>query len=476
MSAVRDAFANLRLVVSAGAYLSYLILPLLALLIPVGYIMDAAEPDDSSLAATGLVATMGALLNLFWWVVAGARLLGLGLAADDLKLPCGNRQTNRLLVTATIVTVALPATVSAMIGLSFPLILLAMLIGAGTGVLCSLVPPWTMAIPLTAFFLILKFAIPDFVSMLSHDPLKYLTFAFLLCLLLNVLAYRKLPRGQSEFVSPWKQPMVLSMQMVGYGEAIQRNQAALQSSNLGWMQGVALPDVPGDLKRRKIAALSLALGPGFARGRMDARTWLASIAPPAFVFWVWTLLVEDGTNSTRILLLWLAVLMSALASAKHAQSIYMLRIRPQLGMHELALLPGLSKNGEAATAFSKLLTQRILASSLPMLMLSFGVGLWLDAPLVFFHLAIWMTFTGMFLMNASVLVNLRFKLPSLILWLPLGLYVVATLWTTLAVMRPVESRPDWPTTAWSLGLIMATIAWLTALELLKRRPHPWLQN
>jgi hypothetical protein len=458
----RGTFAiPLRTVVAAGSWsnalvpLGMAIGPLLAL--------TGAIPRGK---AFGLGLVLAATCTMFWSMVAGGRLLGIFLQSIRLRLPHVGRQSLRCGVVALVLAVLLPALVYA--GGGYALAVAALAAGAALGLLWVSIPPWTMwvLIALGVGARWLPVSIDDATWTAWFTSPASLAWAALAMLAASALCWRWLAmRGDTGSPGPWSTPLALAFAAI---PAAPGAPAGLGAPALGLDTPVG-----SDLRREPGQALRIALGPGF--GRTTLKALLLTQGPIVAVILFWLLLGTGSSgNVAREMGLKFAPLLAlstAFAPMMRLQTLY---LRPALGLHELALLPGLPARAPARTLATQLLRQ-MLVRILPAMALLAGFGLLMRAPPAYHHMLLWTTFASAALIGSMVLLSLH---SAVMRWTSIGVITVITLamLATMAILPQSADPPGWLVPAWSLALLAGATLWNLAVARLRARPHPWLQN
>jgi len=459
----RSALAiPLRTVVAAGSWSNALIVfgtaigPLLAL--------AGVLPREKAFIL-GLV--LAATCTMFWSMVAGGRLLGVFLQSIHLWLPHVGRQSLRCGTVALVLAVLLPALVHAGGGTGYALAVAALAAGAALGLLWVSIPPWTMGvlIALGVGARWLPVSVDDATWTAWFTSPAGLAWATLAMLLTSALCWRWLAtRGDTGSPDPWSTPLALAFAAIA---AAPGSPAGLGSPALGLDTPVG-----SDLRREPGQALCIALGPGF--GRTTLKALLLTQGPIVAVILFWLLLGTGSSgNVAREMGLKFAPLLAlstAFAPMMRLQTLY---LRPALGLHELALLPGLPTRAPARSLATHLLRQ-MLARTLPALALLVGFGLFMRVPAAYYHLLLWTTLGSASLIAGMVLLSLH---STAMRWACIVVIAVVTLAMLATMALPNASKPPaWLVPAWSLTLLAGVAVWSLAVARLRARPHPWLQN
>ena len=451
----------LRTLVAAGGWSNGLILlgMVAGLLLP----LLGLEPGKGF----GLGVVLAATFTMFWAFLAGGRLFGLLVLSLRLQLPHTGRATLDWLAWALVLAVLLPAMAHdngdyalAAAGLAF---------GASVGLLWVSLPPWAMWIlialsmsmrwlpaPTDAEAWVARFTSPAWIASAALALLA----ASALC------AWREVKRIDTRS-SPWSTPLALTFNT---GIWLQPGQAQNYGSSLF---GADTP-VGSELRREPEQALGIALGPGFGRITMKSMFSLQGPIVAVVVFWMFLGVgADDGNVASDIGLKFapLLALSTALAPFVRLQTLY---LRPALGLHEPALLPGLPARAPAR-ALVVLLLWRALAGMLPALALMAAFGLYMGAGSSYIHLLLWTTFGSAALIGGMALLSLHSRAMRWATVVVVAAVCLAML-ATMALPAASAQALNWLLPAWGLALLCGTGLWLLALARLQARPHPWLQN
>ncbi|KAF1695783.1 hypothetical protein CSC62_10090 [Pseudoxanthomonas jiangsuensis] len=454
------SLAPLRTILAAGGWANALILlgmgpgPLLVLI--------GLQPDTAS----NLGLMLSAVFTMFWAMLAGARLIALTVHAARLRLPHTGRQALLCGLAAAVLVVLVPALIMTMAtGGGFALAAAALAAATALGLFWVSMPPWMMWV-LIASGVAARWLPGSLDDATARAWLGSPLFIAALAALLFAasascwwwIARRPRPQGT------WSTPMALALPADGRGSLEQAQQA-------NWNSPLFALDTPigSALHREPQQALAIALGPGFGRGTL--RNVLATQGPIVAVALFWLLLgnTTGGRGHIGLAFAPLMVLSTAFAPMIRLQTLFW---RPALGLHELALLPGLP--ARPAPSLAAQLGRQAIVRSLPALAVMAGFGLAVDAPRGYYLMLMWTCAGSLFLMSGATLLSLRSRpgrwaCAALVVALILGLMA-----TMLATMR--GDPPSWLHTAWSLVLIAGVLLQGAALARLRALPHPWLQN
>lgn len=455
--------AALRTVVTAGGWSNAMVLASAG----IGPLLAWLDLGDQA-ARGGLLAS--AILTLFWAMLAGARLLALAAGAAQERLPYWRRQAWLQGLMAAALGVLLPATLHAAAapGIALGYALAGLGAGAALGLLWVSMPPWLMwvFIAASAGLRWLPGELDD--STLEGWMASPVLLGATALALLGMsaacwvgLARRRTPAGQ------WSTPLALA-----FGRPAGAMGSPWHATRSGAGAGLLAQDTPvgTGLHREPGQALAIALGPGF--GRNTAGNVLAAQGPMLAVAALWLLLGSGAGGKLHVGLMFapLMVLSAALAPLVRLHSLFW---RPALGLHELALLPGLPR--QPARWLSGLLVRQMIVRGLPTLAVMAGFGLAIDAPRPYYPLLLWSSAAGAALLAGATVACLHWRAGR---WIPLGLamLLVVALVAGMLVGLRTPALPAWLHGAWSLALLAGVVVHLGAVGRLRHLPHPWLQH
>ncbi|MFC6839418.1 hypothetical protein [Xanthomonas theicola] len=397
---------------------------------------------------------------LLLWARLGARLLSLLDQAHHVRFPALATRFAQLLALALAGTVLLPVLLYAVRdsdpSLSAPMLLLC----AAAGLLLATVPAWssTLLLLLVGFF-------HDTVGVaLDAHPRAAMLAIATACLATTVWVYRHASAHPPHALAPWLRPLWMTLQQRLPGDGATRHTVESQGGRLVWIQGIARPSFPSDLRRRPERAMRFALGPGFAPSSAAGTV----LVMPALVL-LSTLLLRTQSPTLPLIL---ANVMANLSSVKFLQRLWLLRKHGNLGLMESALLPGLGAPGQAGKLFNQVILKRAIAAMAPWLGLSWLLGALKHAPPAYYPLTVSMTLTAGTLLLACMRWPRGALLPTV------AQFVLAILGgiSIGQVGLPGAVAPHWLAQTWSLLLLGAVVAYNLVARHAGRRPHPWLLN
>lgn len=453
---------SLRQVVAAGGWTNGLLL----LGYAAGPLLARAGTDGKAFL---LALSLATILTLFWAMLAGSRLLALFLNSSRLRLPGWGRQARLVAAAATLLAVVAPALLlTATLPGSFAMAVAALAAGAAVGLFWVSMPPWLMWVLLGASAAVATIGWPGGMEdpelpawLASPAAIGLLALAVLGA---NAACWTWLFRLR-QAPGQWSAPLALLVASSTRGTLEQAQQAH-------WNSSLFAMDTPvgSDLHRNPQQTLAIALGPGF--GRTTLKGALATHGPIFAVVLFWALLDAgtDGKFSVGLVFAPLMVLSTALAPVLRLQTLFQ---RPALGLHELALLPGLPRR--PAVSLSGQLGRQMLGRGLPALAMMAGYGLTVGAPRLYYLLLIWICAAGLFLLAGAALLSLHSRIAR---WATAALAVLLTLAAIASMLAAgtMTPAPAWLHPAWSVVLIAGVTLHGIALARLKALPHPWLRR
>ncbi|WP_295923592.1 hypothetical protein [uncultured Xanthomonas sp.] len=457
--------ADLRLVCRASGVTGWLYPPALAAAFACTWLPQKA--------ANLLPPILTAIMAMFVWMLLGARLLSLLEQGRQLRLPSMAARFVTLFGAALALTVLLPTLLFAVRGVDPVLSLSILLLSASFGMLVATLPAWCA--PLIGILPgTLGGFLPEgsFVPLTLH-PRASMLLAALACALISLWSYRHLRGRPADALSAWSRPMWIGLQQRQPGDGTTKQAVESQSGRLGWIQGIARPAFPTELRHQPERAMRYALGPGFAPGNAVG-TALATVAMPALVLLLWTPLLLHSRSPAMPLIL--ANVMANMSSVKFLQRLWLWRKHGNQGLMESALLPGLGAPGQAGKLFNQVILKRALAAALPWLGLSCLLGVVKHAPSAYYPLVVSITLTATLTASTLLLVCMRWPRGGLALSMAQFLLTVLAAISIGQVGLPGAVAPHWLAPAWSLLLLGMVVVYNLVARQSSRRPHPWLLN
>ncbi len=470
-----SAMTALRTVIAAGGWTNGLLV--------LGYVLVLAMTllgvgEDKHVS---LGALMAALLTMFWAMFGGSRLIALSVQATQLRLPHVASQNLRHAVATLLLVVVAPALVLTALGSHSLLLNLAVLgIGLLAGLFWASMPPWLM------FALMALGYVPFWLVSVAEKMLPSATFdgvshwlkhwfdtswtleqgfglAVLTLLIANACCWWNIARRQLP-AQGWSTPLALA-----FANGMQATTARTQQAQ--YSSALFTQDTPigHDLRRQPEQALGVALGPGF--GRTTFKSVLGSQGPVLAVSLLWLLLAQGGKGGVGVALFFapLLVISPALAPLMRLQTLFKL---PGMGLHELALLPGLPR--PAAPALAMLLMRQTLLRMLPALAIMAATGFLMDAERPFYSLLLWSSCGSLLLLHGLSLLALHSHVFRWALGASAIVLTVAIFASMLAGMR--SEPPGWLLPAWQATCVLGALLAGFAQSRLRALPHPWVQN
>ncbi len=415
--------------------------------------------------AAGLGSALAAVLVMFWATLGGSRLIALSVQATQLRLPRVAVQNLRHATAALLLAVVAPAILLTLSG-THPLPLNLAILGVGllAGLFWVSIPPWLVfamiALGYVPYWLVLWLE-PAW----TFEPTlaQGLALALLALLAANACCWWRMARRQLP-AQGWHTPLALA-----FANGVQATTARTQQAQ--YSSALFTQDTPigHDLHRQPEQALGIALGPGF--GRSTFKSVLGSQGPILAVAVFWLLLAQGNQEGTDIPLFFapLLAISPALAPLMRLQTLFRL---PGMGLHELALLPGLPRPG--APALTRLLTRQMLLRMLPALVIMAATGLLMGAGRPFYSLLFWSSFSSLILLQGAGLLALN---SQLFRWILGALAVALTAAIFASMLAGLGPRPPaWLLPAWQGACAVGAIVSGMAQSRLRALPHPWLAN
>lgn len=407
----------------------------------------------------GMLAAVciAALMNMFWGMVAGSRMVSLVATAWQLRAPHVGRQARAIGLAMLVLVVLLPAAVIALAGdRSFALAACTLAAGALAGVFWVSMPPWRIwvfIVPgVAAGLLPSSPGAPGPGSLLQPDPMATLAVALLAGTVLSCRRAMRFRGTPSACITPIALQLTRSPPF-----------ALRAAGNAG--ESILTPATPvgRDLQRFPHQALGIALGPGF--GRNTLRNVLAAQGLVLGVVLLW-LLVDMGKDME---LAWAPVLAMGTALAPLAR-LLVLFWQPQQGLHELALLPGLPTRPAQALAMQVL--RQLLARAVPALAVIGAFAVHRGAGADYLQLLLWSVPGTLALVTG---------------WLLLFLHSAAGRWSSVALMavlaialpavataHGLAGSLPWVPVAGAAMLVAGAVLSTAAIRRMRTLPHPWL--
>lgn len=404
--------------------------------------------------------------SLFWWLLAGARLLGFAYHALQLRVPRPLAHLPLTLLTGLSLTVLLPALLWWSLGSDFWSCLAVLALCASLGLFWASMPPWLMfAIIGGGILLQTLVQWPDSGPETWLMPHYLATLAAVLSALSTWFWVRIFRNGAP--TNTWSLPIALALELIGEnmdGRPIGQQQG-------GWMQQMGIGRIPDGLHDKPRAALSLALGPGFGWGLRSViveSLWLVLIA----ALWLWLYAGKPLEGGNRIGLVF-PVIMVVFSASMPMLRIWGLYRHPSRGLHELALLPGLEIPGEhrADSLAFAILRQQAIALSISLVLMS-GYGWILHAPPVYYLTLLCVGLANAIFTAWLALLSARRRLNGGLL-----LLVLATLWitaTATSVATSIGHAPAWLLPTWTVVGVLLLPVCAASRTTLKQQPHPYL--
>ncbi len=431
----------------------------------VPFVIAGIGPADSSTPIT-LGLAVAAICTLFWSLLGTGRLAALLWQARQLRLPGLGRQTAMLALGTLLLTVVVPTLVHTSLGSALPQTLAVLWLATALGLFWVSMPPWLIW-PSIVLSAALRW-LPDPVWQLADilvTPQGMAAAGIVLAALSAFFWWIPLRRGAP--AGPWSTPLALTV-----GQSL----GSVATTTGGTSTGMPLfggKQNLGGLAAAPMRALAVALGPGF--GLASPHSLLATHGPTVAVAAFWLLLGngnDDATNGAQHIGLVFApvmVLATALAPLMRLETLFR---RPAMGLHELALTPGLPS--PAAPALMQVLLRQLLGRAAGGLLVMTGFALAVGAAPGYYPVLLTTSLCGLLLIGGCALLSV--SAPRL-----RPLLVVMMIAVTLSIftsMLPTVrgTPPAWLLTAWLAGGLLAVLPWCLSLARLRDRPHPWLQN
>lgn len=447
----------LRAVLAAGGWTN----ALLALAWGLSAVLPALGIGEEKVVGAGPV--LAAVLVMFWAMFGGSRLLALSVQARRLRLPRIAASNLHHAAVSLLLAAGIPALLATLSGTQpLPLNLAIVLLGLLTGLFWASMPPWLLFVLLPLGYL------PLWVQpWLEHaEPLDLTLAQGLALVLLALLAanaggWWHMARRQFP-AQGWRTPLALAFAngMRTAAPQIQQN----QYSSAWFTQDTPIGH---GLHRQPEQALAIALGPAF--GRSTFKSVLGSQGPVLAVGLLW--LGLDNSDGAKVGLFFapLLAISPALAPLMRLQTLFRL---PGLGLHELALLPGLPH--PAAPALLKLLGRQMLLRMLPALAIMAATGFLMGAGRAFYPLLFWSSSGSLLLLQGMGLLSLHRRFYR---WMLAASAVVLTVSIFASMLAGLgEHPPAWLLSAWQVACLLGAVLSGVAQNRLRAVPHLWLAN
>ena len=470
-----SAMTALRTVIVAGTWANGLLALACVLAIVLPWLGIGEEK------AIGLGAVLAAILVMFWAMLGGSRLIALSVQATQLRLPRVAGQNLRHAAAALLLAVVAPALALTVLGShSLPLNLAVLGIGLLIGLFWASIPPWLifvlMAVGYVPYWLLpiaQRMLPPTALDGLSHWLMRWLDspwaleqglgLALLVLLIANACCWWNMARRQLP-AQGWSTPLALA-----FANGMQATTARTQQAQ--YSSALFTQDTPigHDLHRQPEQALGIALGPGF--GRTTFKSVLGSQGPILAVSLLWLLLAQGSKSGVGVALFFapLLAISPALAPLMRLQTLFKL---PGMGLHELALLPGLPR--PAAPALAMLLMRQTLLRMLPALAIMAATGFLMEAERPFHSLLLWSSCGSLLLLQGLSLLALHDHVFRWALGISAIVLTVAIFASMLAGLR--AGPPAWLLPAWQAACVLGALLAGFAHARLRALPHPWLAN
>ncbi|SEM24500.1 hypothetical protein SAMN05428989_3485 [Pseudoxanthomonas sp. GM95] len=405
----------------------------------------------------------------FWWMLMSGHLLGTAWQMHRMLLPRVWSTLARLLLPAWIVTVLLPALAWAWLDhasvLSSMWILTMIMLGS---VLLTSVPPVLMLamLPLgiglkIAALLGLHLDLPawnDAMAMAAPP---------LLCVLVVLCWWPLFRRGAP--TAQWLRPIAITLQTGTGAFSVEQMR---QQQTVGWLGGNIPPALALPARHRNRAVMGVALGPAIGKPTLRAlllgHLWLVAL----MALWL-SSSGRDADHGARVVTFFMPSIMVAMMPASALTRMWMLFRKPELGLYELALLPGQASGSTRAHDLVQQLLERMGTSTLIAIVLMSTYGALRGAPPVYF---IALLGTGL----ASLLVN-----ATLALWcagrggvhgMALGVLMVLECAAVLmASYRIIDlgQVPGWILFAWTTLMLASGVTLARLARRFGERKQPW---
>lgn len=411
-----------------------------------------------------LQLALAAVAVMFWWLLAGARLLGFAWQARQLRMPRAMAHLRPCLLLGTCLTLLVPTLAWAAQGQDALLGFAALAAAACLGVLWISTPPWATFAVIAAGVLLQYLPMPTGFDADAMAPAHWLLALAIGAGALTAMLWARIFRNGPP-AGEWSVPLGLS-----FG-GVPVTHATTPRPGSGFV--LALPHrIPDGLRGNPRGALSVALGPGLDRNLRafaGEQLWILAVIA-AWLLLYWGKPMEGGN---LVALVFPAIILASQLTLPAIRA-WALSRRPAHGLADLALLPGLTVPGEhRADTLVRTLATRQAMSLLTALVLLTGYGGLLDAPAVYHATLAGIGIVGAPLGLSLALFGLRGKIGGSWLVPVIGLYWIGA----LAMMMMVMSAPG---RAWLwivvVGCGVFSLLCVPAMRALSRQPHPYLAH
>ncbi|WCE05765.1 hypothetical protein [Pseudoxanthomonas sp. JBR18] len=435
------------------------------LVLMIGAALVPLDPDKAHILRLVLA---GGGIGL-WWLLMSGHLLGAAWQMHRMRLPKVWSTLARLLLPSWVVTAVLPALLFTWLDQAPVLsnVWILSVVALGTILVTSLPPVVMVLLPAVALVpRVLEIAGISFAISFGASS----NTVWLPCLLLASITACWWPLFRHGApTTQWRRPIAIALQTNTGAFSLEQMR---QQQTQRWFGGNVPPALTLPDTGRARAALGVSLGPGLGTPTLTAllqgHLWLLIL--PAM--W-WLSSHGDDSRADRVSLFFPAFIVASVAV--HAlMRLWTLFRKPELGLHDLALLPGLPAASERGRALVSLLLTRMVASTSITTAIMAGYGMLSNAPLAYYSVLLG---TGL----ASVLVNAcvalwcvaRGGMHGMVLGLLMCVEAIALLVANASIMG---SRV--PTSATLVGWTMMLVAAGVALGRLRRRidhrSQPWI--
>lgn len=404
----------------------------------------------------------------FWWMLMSGHLLGTVWQMHRMLLPRTWRTLATLLLPAWALTVLLPALAWAWLDQASLLsgVWVLTVVALATMLLTS-VPPIVMAALIPLGFA-LKLAAHIGIEQPPWTDASALVTPLVLAGLTALCWWPMFRHGAP--ASQWLRPIAIAL-LTSTG-TFSLDQMRQQQA-IGWLGGNVHPDLMLPVQKRARAILGVALGPAIGKPRLRAlllgHLWLVALAG----LWLIAPLSGQAGTGDRRFLLFLPSIMVAVVSVSALMRLWTLFRKPELGLYELALLPGQATGAGRAHDLARLLLERMGISTAIACAVMAVFGVVLQAPVVYFAMLLG-TGLACLLVNAtlSLWCSVRGGLHGMLLGWVIGLEAALVLLANHhAIAR--GQVPGWMLLAWTALLLAAGGALARLTRRLGLRQQPW---